>query len=70
MGATAEAMVETDVFTAGEKEMSFPLCTWEDTVEKHHHLRGLAQVGTGHLQYSFLAHLTGKAACTVPEHTE
>lgn len=31
VGATAEAMVETDVFTVGVKEMSFPLCTWEDT---------------------------------------
>lgn len=33
IGVTVDAMVDTDVLTVGEKGMSFPLCTWEDTVE-------------------------------------
>jgi hypothetical protein len=31
VGAAVGAVVDKDVLTVGEKEMSFPLCTWEDT---------------------------------------
>ena len=34
IGGTVDAAVDTDVLTVGEKAMSLPLCTWEDTVQK------------------------------------
>ena len=34
IGGTVDAAVDTDVLMVGEKAMSLPLCTWEDTVQK------------------------------------
>lgn len=50
VGATAEAMVETEVFMVGEKEMSFPLCTYGGHSLEASSPEGLAQVGIIHLQ--------------------